>query len=139
VQLRCATCGHCNEFDQPYAYHAGFGDQGFLYNDAGDCTLVWNINDPAYEAVLTRYAPEQPWELTPEAKRSYRFRRAVTTGALTILRAAAAARTRLCSQWARRRSTICSIPRASFSLAVRSRVRSRPTSRMLQMPSGRFA
>jgi len=30
VELRCPTCGHANNFDQPYAYHAGFSDQGFL-------------------------------------------------------------------------------------------------------------
>ena len=71
MQLRCGTCGHSNEFDQPYAYHAGFGDQGFLYNEAGDSTLVWSIYDPAYEALLSRYAPEQPWELTPEANRDF--------------------------------------------------------------------
>ncbi len=33
-------------FDQPYPYHAGFDDQGYLYNDRGNLTLVWSMLDP---------------------------------------------------------------------------------------------
>ena len=68
MEVHCATCGRSNAFDQPYAYHAGFGDQGFLYNDAGDCTLVWSIYDPEYEALLAKYSPKQPWKLSEAAK-----------------------------------------------------------------------
>lgn len=35
-----------NVFDQPYTYHAGFSDQGFMYSDSGHCTLVWSWYDP---------------------------------------------------------------------------------------------
>ena len=42
VVVPCTHCGASNVFNQPYAYHAGFGDQGFLYSESGTCTLVWN-------------------------------------------------------------------------------------------------
>ena len=59
--IKCASCGHANIFNQPYPYHAGFGDQGFLYNDAGTLTLVWSCFDPAFEALVGR---KSPWALT---------------------------------------------------------------------------
>lgn len=69
MELECPKCGGTNIFAQPYAYHGGFGDQAFLYNDAGDCTLVWSILDPLYEALLARHSPKEPWGLTTGAKR----------------------------------------------------------------------
>ena len=60
VHVPCGACGHDNVFDQPYPYHAGFGNQGFLYNDAGNCTLVWGSYDPAYVALLGQ---RNPWSL----------------------------------------------------------------------------
>ncbi len=48
----CATCGFENVFRQPYRYHAGFSDMAFLYNEAGNCTLVWGVYDPVYERLL---------------------------------------------------------------------------------------
>jgi hypothetical protein len=71
MELGCAACGNTNQFDQPYPYHAGFGDQGFLYNAAGNCTLVWSILDPVYESLLARHSPKQPWALTSEAQREF--------------------------------------------------------------------
>ena len=53
-------------FEQPYAYHAGFGNQGFLYNDAGTLTLVWSSFDPAFEEVVGK---QHPWGLTAEFQR----------------------------------------------------------------------
>jgi hypothetical protein len=47
LTIRCPKCGKDNVFDQPYPYHAGFSDVGFLYSDSGHCTLVWNWFDPA--------------------------------------------------------------------------------------------
>jgi hypothetical protein len=46
--LTCKHCGAETEFNQPYAYHAGFGDVGFLYNEAGNATLVWSAYDPYF-------------------------------------------------------------------------------------------
>jgi hypothetical protein len=60
--VRCPGCGAEIRFDQPYKYHAGFGDQGFLYNEAGDRTLVWNSYDRAYTALV---GPKHPWMLDP--------------------------------------------------------------------------
>ena len=59
--VTCAACEAKNEFAQPYPYHAGFGNQGFLYNDAGNVTLVWSSFDPAYEEIVGK---NQPWVLS---------------------------------------------------------------------------
>src|SRR5215469_2601785 len=40
--MKCAKCCRDNVFDQPYAYHSGFGEQGFVYSDSGHFTLVWS-------------------------------------------------------------------------------------------------
>jgi hypothetical protein len=50
-------------FEQPYRYQAGFGNEGFLYNDAGNLTLAWSSVDPAYEAIVGKW---HPWTLTTE-------------------------------------------------------------------------
>ena len=63
--VTCKACRGSTEFQQPYAYHAGFGNQGFLYNDAGTLTLVWSSYDPAFEAVV---GAKVPWMLTPELR-----------------------------------------------------------------------
>lgn len=61
LSIKCKHCGKETLFDQPYAYHAGFADQGFLYNDAGNLTLVWSIFDP----VLNEMFPGQTtWVLS---------------------------------------------------------------------------
>ena len=59
--IRCSGCGHETSFEQPYPYHAGFGNQGFLYNDAGDRTLVWSSFDPAWERLAGQV---HPWTLS---------------------------------------------------------------------------
>lgn len=62
ISIKCSSCGHHNEFDQP-AIHAGFSDQGFLYNDEGNLTLVWSTFDPAYRAIVGK---KHPWMLAVE-------------------------------------------------------------------------
>lgn len=64
LTIKCKVCGHENAFDQPYAYHAGFGNEGFLYNNAGNLTLVWSSFDPAYEATVGQR--KHPWTLTAD-------------------------------------------------------------------------
>jgi hypothetical protein len=66
VNVLCEACGKDNAFAQPHRYHAGFGDQGFLYNDAGNLTLVWGSYDPAYTELVGKM---HPWMLT-EVQRS---------------------------------------------------------------------
>jgi hypothetical protein len=66
VNVTCESCGKEIAFVQPYRYNAGFGDQGFLYNEAGNLTLVWDSYDPAYIALVGKV---HPWLLT-HAQRS---------------------------------------------------------------------
>ncbi len=61
--VRCDNCGRETRFDQPRAYHAGFGNQGFLYDDAGTCTLTWSSYDPQYAALV---GGKHPWTLSPQ-------------------------------------------------------------------------
>jgi len=61
--LTCPKCQLGNVFQQPYAYHAGHGDQGFLYSDSGHLTLVWSSFDPAWEALVGQ---QHPWALGPD-------------------------------------------------------------------------
>jgi hypothetical protein len=63
ITIKCTSCGHENGFDQPYGIHAGFSNQGFLYNDQGNLTLIWSSFDPEYEAVVGR---KHPWGLTAD-------------------------------------------------------------------------
>jgi len=65
MNVTCKACGGTNEFPQPYAYHAGFGNQGFLYNEAGTLTLVWDSFDPAYVALVGEC---HPWALTDQQR-----------------------------------------------------------------------
>jgi hypothetical protein len=61
LSIKCKHCGKDTLFGQPYPYHAGFTDQGFLYNDAGTLTFVWSILDPT----LDKLFPGQPtWTLS---------------------------------------------------------------------------
>jgi hypothetical protein len=59
--IHCASCGFDNAFEQPYPYHAGFADVGFLYNVEGNRTLVWSIVDPALVRLVGK---DLPWSFT---------------------------------------------------------------------------
>jgi hypothetical protein len=58
--IECPECGYKNVFTQPYPYHAGFANQGFLYNEDGNLTLIWSSFDSAYEALIGK---KHPWVL----------------------------------------------------------------------------
>lgn len=68
--VRCSVCGFANEFPQPYAYHAGFGDTVFLYNEAGNCTITWGTYDQAYERLVggNSWHPALPEQALIEAQ-----------------------------------------------------------------------
>lgn len=66
IVLKCSQCGNDNTFNQPYQYHAGFGNQGFLYNEAGDRTLIWGSFDPDYQKIVGK---KHPWALSDEDKK----------------------------------------------------------------------
>lgn len=66
VVVKCTKCGFENVFNQPYPYHAGFGNQGFLYNEKGNRTLIWSSFDPDYERVVGK---NHPWALGSESQK----------------------------------------------------------------------
>jgi len=68
VVVVCSACRHENEFKQPYPYSAGFGDQGFLYNDDGNLTLTWGIYDKTY---MKLYPKEHPTVLGVDAIKKF--------------------------------------------------------------------
>ena len=68
LEIACAGCGGINRFAQPYAYHAGFADQGFLYDDDGLSTLVWSLYDPALEPFFQRHTR---WMTVPSEQRRF--------------------------------------------------------------------
>ena len=68
LSITCKHCGREVVFDQPYPYHAGFADQGFLYNDAGTLTLVWSICDPVFNEL---FSGQTAWTLSPFNRRHF--------------------------------------------------------------------
>lgn len=56
--VSCPACGTHSAFNQPYPYHAGFSEAAFVYNEAGNCTLIWATYDPEY---VRRLADASPW------------------------------------------------------------------------------
>ena len=62
--VRCEICDAENAFAQSNRYHAGFANQGYLYNGSGSCTLVWSSFDPVYEQLA---GPAHPWTLDSKA------------------------------------------------------------------------
>ena len=71
IVVTCPACGFGNVFQQPYPYHAGVGNQGFLYNEAGNRTLTWSSSDPDYVAVAGQ---KQPWALTEPERHEFEDR-----------------------------------------------------------------
>ena len=68
VTVKCKECGRDNIFDQPYPYHAGFGDQGFLYSDSGHFTLTWSWYDPA---IGPFFPPDSRWDRDTELRHHF--------------------------------------------------------------------
>ena len=66
MTITCESCAATNTFAQPYAYHAGFTNTGFLYSDSGHLVLTWSSFDPGYEGLIGK---THPWALSP-AQRS---------------------------------------------------------------------
>jgi hypothetical protein len=66
--IPCKVCGKDNVFDQPYRYHAGFSNLGFLYNESGDLTFVWASYDP----LMRRLFPgKPPWALDSTEQQTF--------------------------------------------------------------------
>jgi uncharacterized protein len=66
IVITCSHCGHANVFEQLHPYNAGYAGQGFLYNETGDCTLIWSSSDPEYVTMVGR---KPPWTLSAAEQR----------------------------------------------------------------------
>ena len=60
---KCPGCGKELSYDRSYGIHAGFSNEGFLYNDAGTDVFWWSSFDPDYIAIV---GENHPWALSPE-------------------------------------------------------------------------
>jgi hypothetical protein len=61
-QTECGSCRRAFDYQQ---FHAGFGDQGFMYGAAEGTVLTWSAFDPAYRGLVDAL----PWMLTEDQKR----------------------------------------------------------------------
>src|ERR1017187_7036833 len=68
TSIRCPHCGKDNIFDQPYRYHAGFSNQGFLYNDSGSLTFIWESYDPLMRQL---FPGKHPWTLDQQEQQTF--------------------------------------------------------------------
>jgi hypothetical protein len=78
--LSCPTCATRVTFDLPTTDHARLKGLAFLYNDAGNSSLVWAVTDPASHELCGN---QKPWELSPAQQAAFeaRLKPAPTGGA----------------------------------------------------------
>ena len=70
--VSCAACTAEILFDAPPSTEdARLKDLAFLYNDAGNLTLVWTPTDPSYRSL---FGDRKPWELSPEQQNAFEVR-----------------------------------------------------------------
>jgi rRNA maturation protein Nop10 len=62
---RRATCPNCGRSFEYRQFHAGFGDQGYLYCDSDETVVTWNAYDQNYVNVIPN---TNPWSLLEEDK-----------------------------------------------------------------------
>ncbi len=65
MEICCAACGVVTKIPQKYAYHAGFSNRGFLYNDSRPSILKFSPYDSKYVATV---GDKHPWALNEEEK-----------------------------------------------------------------------
>jgi hypothetical protein len=58
-------CPHCERELEYERYHAGFGDQGYLYCDQDATVVTWNSYDPTYSGLV---GDTHPWMLDDQQK-----------------------------------------------------------------------
>ena len=67
MDLQCGHCGHTLRLPQPHPYHAGFGNQGFLYCDSDPTIVTFSSFDPLYRRLVGEV---HPWMLAaPQRQR----------------------------------------------------------------------
>jgi hypothetical protein len=60
----CSNCAKTFTYDE---FHAGFGDQGYLYCDSDETIVTWDSLSPDYIAIVGEV---HPWMLDRNGKRS---------------------------------------------------------------------
>jgi hypothetical protein len=63
MDIDCPKCHRTFHTNQEYAYHAGFGNVGFLYCDSCPNLVVFGSFDPDYRKIVGRKV--HPWVLGP--------------------------------------------------------------------------
>jgi hypothetical protein len=63
---KVGRCRHCDNEIRFERYHAGFGDQGYMYCDRDSTVVTWSAYEPAYAAIAGNV---NPWVLGDDAKR----------------------------------------------------------------------
>jgi hypothetical protein len=58
-------CSACHREVGVERFHAGFGDQGFIYCDRDSTILTWDSLDPSWTSLVGEV---HPWMLSPEQK-----------------------------------------------------------------------
>jgi hypothetical protein len=65
MDICCKTCGVATKIPQPYAFHAGFSNRGFLYNDSRAAIIEFSPYNLKYVAAV---GDKHPWALNAEEK-----------------------------------------------------------------------
>jgi hypothetical protein len=61
-RIDCPACARPVEFER---FHAGFGDQGFMYGATAPTVLTWSSFDPVYQHLAPHV---HPWMLPVETR-----------------------------------------------------------------------
>jgi len=67
MDLLCPHCRGVLHLPQPYPYHAGFSNEGFLYCDTDATVLTFSSYNPHYRAIV---GDVHPWMLDPTQRLS---------------------------------------------------------------------
>src|SRR3989338_5439487 len=65
MRLTCPRCHKALHLRQPYPYHAGFGEQGFLYCNKDSTVLTFSVFDRRFQKLI---GEKMPWTLNSKDK-----------------------------------------------------------------------
>ena len=66
MDLQCPHCKRTLRLAQPYPYHAGFGDQGFLYCESDPTIVTFGAYGHPYRQLVGAVLP---WDLDADQRR----------------------------------------------------------------------
>jgi hypothetical protein len=72
ASIECTGCGRKLAYQR---FHAGFGDEGFMYGTGASVVLTWSTYDPSYRRIV---GDVHPWMLSTEQR--YAVERALRDG-----------------------------------------------------------